>query len=225
MDGDAGFETLCDVPLELDEAAVERGEDVIIGDADVRLLHDNRIALAKGRTTRLSPTGAADGRAYYDVPLMCVVHSHPECRFRWARLVVDLAPTPEARIRDMSPREVRGDTPVEIETTVSLGLKFQLVEKGPGVDVSPEFTRKRTAYFPQIISSGVGFRKGYWDFLALADEYLHADRELRLLVEAPADRPVDARFDLRAKVRLAGIAGLIPLLARTGAVRETYRLS
>ena len=219
MNNQNAFEVLFERSFDVDdEASAELGgEEVIIGDHDIRLLlRENRIALAKGKS---SPVQSNDpGLAYYDVPLICVVMSHPECRFRWSRLIVDLGQTKEARIRDMSPREVRGDKPVQLTTSVGVGLKFELVES------ELTTTESRTVYYPEIVSAGPGFTKGYWDFLALTSDYLHANRELRLLVSAPVGVPLQARFTLRAKVRYSGIAGKIPLLARSGEINEIYRL-
>ena len=171
-----------------------------------------------------SPQDAHPDVIYYDIPLICIVHSHPECRFRWSRLMIDLSPTTEARIRDMSPREVWGDKPVELKTTIGIGLKFTTVANVVNAEMNPEYTNSRTVYYPEIVSSGPGFTKGYGDFLALSSEYLHANRELRLLISVPANIPTHAHFNLRAKVTFPGIAKLIPLLIRSGSIDETYRL-
>ncbi|MBE1584293.1 hypothetical protein ACFPOI_29930 [Nonomuraea angiospora] len=214
---------IADTPLEVDDEglAVERDADAagrIIGDRDIRLLlRENRIALSRGETSRVSDTVC-------DVPLTCVVHSHPQCRFVWSRLMVDLTPTPDAVIKDMAPREVMADQPVELKTTVGVGLKFEIAAKALSAEAKPEYSSSQTVYYPRIVSSGTGFTRGYWDFLALGERYLHADRELRLLVSAPEGRPVRARFQLRARVRFGGLAGLIPLLARGGAIDEVHRL-
>lgn len=219
------FEPLFTASLDLDEAGLERGDEAIIGDQVIRLLlRENRIALAKGKSALVQPAGAEPGISYYDVPLICVVHSHPECRFCWSRLVVDLSPTRGARICDMVPGEVEGDNPVELKTTFGGGLKFETVAKILNTELTGEYTTSRTVYYPKIVSSGPGFTRGYWDFLALSSDYLHANRELRLLISAPADVHVQARFNLRAKVRLAGTTRLIPLLVRSGEIDETYRL-
>jgi hypothetical protein len=222
------FNILFESALDLDEAGVERNEEAIIGDENIRLLlRENRLALAKGKSVLVEqPLAGADPQlTYYDVPLMCVVHSHPECRFRWSRLMVDLSPTPEALIRDMSPREIRGDKPVELKTSIGVGLKFETASKIVNAEMQPEFSTSRTVYYPEIVSSGINLVRGYWDFLALTSDYLHANRELRLFISAPAGETVVARFNLRAKVKLAGFAGLIPLLARRGQIEETYRLN
>jgi hypothetical protein len=221
-------ETIIDAELDLDENVLgeERGPTAamdIIGDQDIRLvLRRNRIALAKGRSTSVP---GEDGIVGYDVPLTCVVHSDPRCRFRSSRLLIDLSPTPDARITDMAPREVVDDRPVELTTTVGLGLKFSVLSKVLGAELTPQYSQKRTVYYPQIVASGTNFNRGYWDFLALDNQYLHADRELRLLVSAPAGQEVRARFQLRATVRMDGVAGMIPLLARSGHIEGTYQLS
>jgi len=226
MSPESDLETLFDTPLELDEPGVDRGDAAIIGDETIRLLlRENRIALAKGKSTPVSaPEGADSELAYYDVPLVCVVHSHPECRFRWSRLAVDLSPTKGSIIHDMSPREIRGAQPVELKTSIGVGMKFEIIPRVLGAEVTPEYAKSRIVYYPEIVSSGPGFTTGYWDFLALTSDYLHANRELRMLISAPDGTPVHARFRLRAKVKFAGAAGLIPLLVRSGEIDKTYRL-
>ena len=228
MSRENDFAILFDVPLDLDEAGIESGrsDEAIIGDETVRLmLRENRIALAKGKTNVVNPLAGVDpSLAYYDIPLVCVIHSHPECRFRSSRLMVDLSPTKGTLIRDMVPREIKGDKPVELKTSVGLGLKFNVVSDVLSAEVKPEFATSRTVYYPEIVSSGTNFTKGYWDFLALTSDYLHVNRELRLLISAPKEVPVQARFNLRAKVTFAGAMGLIPLLGYSGEINETYRL-
>jgi len=223
------LEVLLDVALDVDEEAdrAERGDETVIGDQRIRLLlRENRIALAKGGTTVVQPgEGAEPGLAFYDVPLVCVVHSHPECRFRWSRLTIDLTPTNGATIRDMSPEEIRGDKPVELKTTIGVGVKFETKARVLSAEAKPEYTSSRTVYYPEIVSSGKKFSIGYWDFLALTSDYLHANRELRLLVSAPKGEMVKARFNLRAKVGCPGIVGLIPLIGRRKAELDgVYRL-
>jgi hypothetical protein len=220
-------QTFIDTEFDLDEDSLvaERDQTApdIIGDQDIRvLLRENRIALASGSVTTV-PT--PDGEpALYDLPLSCVVHAHPRCTIEWSRLLVDLSPTDGARISDMSPREVSDTNPVELTTTVGVGLKFEILSKVVSAEVHPELTRKSTVYFPQIVSSGPGFVRGYWDFLSTNGRYLHVDRELRLLITAPRDQPVQARFQLRARVNVRGLAGVIPLLARGGTIDQIHTL-
>jgi hypothetical protein len=222
---DSTFRQLFDVPLEIDHAGVDRSDDAaddIVGDGNIRLLmRDNRISLAIGKIKQFRETGTT----HLDLPLIVSVHSHPECQFRWSRLIVDLSPTPLARIGDISPREVRGDNPMEIKTSVGIGFKFEIAAKVFGVEISPKAEQSRTVYYPDIVSSGIGTNKALWDFLALTSDYLHANRELRLLVSAPQGTPLRVRFTLRAKVKMKGFAGLIPLLAAGGQIEDTYVLS
>jgi hypothetical protein len=219
----SAFRQLFETRLQIDDTGLERSDEVddIVGDESIRLLmRENRIALAIGPINRLEETDAT----HADVPLIVTVHSHPECRFRWSRLIVDTSPTSGARIADLSPREVRGDKPIEIKTSVGVGFKFETAAKVLSAEVSPKIEQSRTVYYPEIVSSGLGTKKALWDFLALASDYLHANRELHLLVSIPRGTPLMVRFTLRAKVKMQGFAGLIPLLAADGEIEETYLL-
>lgn len=226
MDNFNTSETLFDMALDLDEAALERDVETIIVDEDIRLfLRENRIALVKGNAVQVqSEEAEASKTIYYDIPLFCIIHAHPECRFEWARLVVDLSVTKDARIHDMAPREVRGDKPVELKTTVGIDLKFEVIANILGGDISAEHTTSHTVYYPEIISSGLSSARGYWDFLASKGERVHVDKELRLLVSAPKGHFLQARFKLWSKVRVAGIVGLLPLFVKGNKVNEIYRL-
>ncbi len=226
MEQELTFEPLLQTALELDEEGLDRKDEAIIGDQNIRfLLRENRIALQKGRTIAYPCLGEEDrGTTYYVVPLICVVHSHPECRFEWSRLTVDLSPARGARIRDMVPLEIR-EKPVEIKTSVGLGLKFETTRHLlGGAEVKAEYQHSRTCYYPDIVSCGIGFDVGYWDFLALTSDYLHSNRELYLLVQSPSEQRPLARFNLTAKVKLAGVLRSVPLLARKGAIDEVYKL-
>lgn len=104
------------------------------------LLRKNRIALARGAVAAV-PSGQDDVAAY-DVPLACVVHAHPHCSIQWSWLLIDLSPTEGARISDMAPREVADDHPVELTTTVGVGLKFEILAKTLSAELKPEVTAK-----------------------------------------------------------------------------------
>jgi hypothetical protein len=97
----------------------------------------------------------------------------PECRFRWSRLIVDLTPTRGAVIRDLEPKEVLGDRPVELMTTIGARLKFQTSLKVLQAEPKLEYATSRTIYYPEIVAVGDGTPKAYWDFLALGTDYLH----------------------------------------------------
>ena len=211
-----GFELLTELPFDLDHEEADRSVTEILDDDTLQLLkRENRVGLARGTPGRVDSAEVEPGRQVVDVPLLFLLHPHPECTFSWSRIVIDLAPTPGTVIADMVPRGVE-DLPVDVETKVGVGLKFSTVVKAVDVEASPELARKRTVYFPTMSASGTGFHKGYWDFFAKAGDYLHADKELRLLIDSPEDTPVKAAVVVRAKVRFRGFARLIPLLARTG---------
>ncbi|MFF3441776.1 hypothetical protein [Streptosporangium sp. NPDC002721] len=220
------FESDLDVDTEVLREQTRRGA-AIVGDDDIRLLNrQNRIALAKGPTVEVPAEPPCDPtQSYFDIPLTCIVHAHPRCRFRWARLVVDFSGTAKAVIRDMSPREIRGESPVEIKTIVGAALNFEVVPTLLSAETSRERSETRTVYYPQILSSGPSFQRGYWDFLSLQEEYPHSDRELRLLVSAPTGTRLKARFRLKAEVALRSTDRILPLLARGGEIDETYLLT
>lgn len=220
MEDDSDYELVAEFGLEIDEQATKRSTYTASEERSLRVLgHENRIGIAM-RAPR--PAESDDpNRAGYDIGMMLAVHAHPECRFVWSRLVVDLSGTPDAMIEDMVPDEVE-DSAVEIDTTVK-GLKFATVLKVVNVEVNPELARKRTTYFPTMTASGAGFRKAYWDFMAKGNDYLHANRELRLLISAPAGKPVVATVVVRAQVRLLGLKNLVPLRKR-GSLEATVNL-
>jgi hypothetical protein len=226
------FQPLLSASLEIDDEGISRGDGGtdgagftrFVADKQIQLLmRENRIGVALGRISRAVGEVGSAGTA--DVPMIVTVHSHPECRFNWSRLTVDLTPTPGAIVRDMSPLEVRGDKPVEIKTSVGIGLKFETAVKLLSAEVKPEFSQSRTVYYPEIVASGLKSTSAIWDFLALSSDYLHANRELRVLVSSPSDAQLRVRFRMRARVRMSGFAGLIPLLAAKGEIDETYLLS
>ncbi|MFK3984309.1 hypothetical protein ACI2K4_28545 [Micromonospora sp. NPDC050397] len=236
MRAETAYEPLFDSALEVDEAdlrtLVRRGE-VVIDDRDVALFqHRNRVALALGPVLRMADGGpaapdgsAAEAVAHYDISLLCVLHPSAGCAFRTARLTVDLRPTDGAVVRDMSPREVLGDNPVEITTTVGAGLRFNVVPAVLEVDARREQASTRSFHRPTIVTSGRGFARAFWDFRSRPGDQLQPDRQLRLLVEAPAGAPLLARFNLTARVSMGGAAQLIPLLRRRTEIDQTYRLA
>ncbi|MGH8326197.1 MAG: hypothetical protein ACRET2_05485 [Steroidobacteraceae bacterium] len=220
MEDDSDYEIVTEFELEVDQQEADRSTYTASEERSLSPLgRDNRIGVAM-RAPR--PAESDDpNRAVYDIGLMLAVHAHPECRFVWSRLVVDLSRTPNAMIEDMVPDKVE-DSAVEIETSIK-GLKFVPVLKVINVEVNPELARKRTTYFPTMTASGAGFRKAYWDFMAKGNDYLHANRELRLLISAPAGQPVVAALVVRARVRLLGVKNLVPLRKR-GSLEATINL-
>jgi hypothetical protein len=209
------METLwADIPLDADEGEQhERAGSAVVVDESVRLLaRENRIGIWRGETRRNSVDGGAG--SVLDVPLRCVAHPHPDCRFRWVRLVVDFG-TDDSIIIDLSPREVRGVDPVKIVTQYSGGLSFEVERLNLGPEFSLERSSEQQVYFPDITSSGLGLSHAIWDFHAVGEAPLHVDRDLRLLVRVPisVDR-MEVKFTLRASVAARGLTGLLPVLGR-----------
>lgn len=229
---EAGFDPLVDLTLDLDVEEIDRSElnltsDGIIDDETIELLRRaNRIGLARARPHPVNSAAVPHGRSVVDIPLLFALHAHPDCVYEWARIIVDLSSTQDAIIADMSPRDVQ-DIAVDVETTVGTELSLSVAAKAVDIGARPEMTRKRTVFFPTVTASGTGFRKAYWDFHTKAGDYLHADKELHLLVNAPSGVAVTAALTARAKVRFRGLARLIPLLGRTGGIDspEAVRLA
>jgi hypothetical protein len=217
------FKPLVELSFDIDPEAPERDrEDVaageILDDATIDLMRkENRVGLARGVVTPVTGPTVPAGRAVVDIPLLFVLQAHPECTYRWCRIVIDLTPTETASVRDMSPRGVE-DIAVDVETTVATALGFKIAAAAVDLSAKPELTRKRTVFMPTVASSGVGFRKAYWDFYPKGGDYLHADKELHLLVDAPESVPVMAAVSVRARVQMKGFLRLIPLVGKTGGV-------
>jgi hypothetical protein len=227
------FEPVANLAFDIDDDELDQDERyrddlfAVIDDVTIELLRrDNRVAIARGVPTPSSSPAVPLGRSFIDVPLQFALQAHPECVYSWARIIVDLSSTQDAVIADMSPRDVT-DVPLEVETTLGVDLSLSLLTKVVDIGAKPEISRKRTVFFPSVTATGTGFRKAYWDFYPKAGDYLHADKELHLLVDAPAGAPVTAGVTVRAKVRFRGLPRLIPLLCRTGGVdgSQTIRLA
>ena len=223
---DTMWQPLFETALEVDESGVvaDRHGIAIVGDRDVSLLGRlNRVALALGPVT---PLGYAPNKTDvgYDISLRCVFHPHSGCHFRSAKLVVDLGATPGAVVQDMVPREVRGESPVELTTTVGTGLSFDIIPSVAEGQLKRERSARQTVYHPLILSSGRGFTRALWDFRSAQDADLHPERELRLLVTAPRGVAVLARFNLRGHVTLDSGGRPLPFLRKKSEINETYRL-
>ncbi len=218
-----GFDLLGLVTPAVEEDEPDRAYQRV-DEATVSLLRrETRIGLARGEVTAVD-TGdpAVQG---YDIPLICVVQTHPECTVRWSRLVIDLSPSPGATIADMSPTLVEGEEPIEIETSLGAGLSFSAAGAALGADLTPQLIRRRTVYCPRITSSGVGFSTAYWDFHASDREFLHVNEELRLLVRAPAAVAVDAVVTMRARVLPRGLGRVVRFSGKLAGFEGTCRLT
>jgi hypothetical protein len=200
--------------LEVDEDAIaERAEPVSLS-KEIRLLaRANRLALRCDPAARHADQ--IPGLDVIDFPVHCVAHAHPDCRFRWARVTLDLAAGSGASIRDLSPRDEVTDHPVKITTTYHGGLSFTIAALPLSPDLSAERTTEQDVYFPAITTSGIGFSHAIWDFTAIGSAPLHVDRTLRLLATVPAgNTQVPVTITLRAAVITRGFLGAVPLIGR-----------
>jgi hypothetical protein len=225
------FEPIADLAFDIDDELERHRESEpgdqpfassVIDDKTIELLgRDNRVAISRGAPAHSSSPSVPPGRSYIHVPLRFALQAHPECVYTWARIIVDLRSTQDALIADMSPRDVT-DVPLEVETTLGLDLSLSLLTKVVDLGAKPEISRKRTVFFPSVTATGTGFHQAYWDFYPKAGDYLHADKELHLLINAPAAKPVMAGVTVRAKIRFRGLPRLIPMLCRTGGVDGSH---
>jgi hypothetical protein len=203
--------------LDIDEDAIAERAEPIILDREIRVLaRANRIALVREPAAR--HPGQLPGLDAIDFPLRCVAHAHPDCRFRWVRITLDLAGASGSSIRDLSPRDEITDHPVKITTSYHGGLSFAVAALPLHPDLAAERTTERDVYFPTITTSGIGLTHAIWDFTAVASNALHVDRSLRLLATIPASTPqVPVKITLRASVIARGVLGAIPLIGRQSA--------
>jgi len=198
--------------LEIDEDTEREGS--VVADQEIRVLaRASRLAIRCDPATR--HRGDAPGTDVVDFPLHCVAHAHPDCRFRWVRVTLDVSGTAGASIADLSPRDEISEHPVKITTTYSSGLKFDIAAIPLQPDLSAERTTEQDIYFPAVSVSGVGFGYAIWDFTAIGEAPLKVDRTLRLLAAIPAAASeIPARLTVRASVTTRGLPGKIPLIGR-----------
>jgi hypothetical protein len=206
----------------IEEPFLERAAGGPLADEQVRLWgRENRLALWRGDIVRTYYD--LGRRMVLDIPLRCIAHPHPECRFRFVRLVADFGTGPagqpqEAKVEDLSPRMVVGEDPVRIVTKRAGSLLFELEELKLGPRLTAEQEREYVVYFPEIRGAGVGFAAVTWDFSAVPIAPLHVDRDLRVLVSFPASTSeVLATFRIEAKVEWQGLAALVPLVGSRSA--------
>ena len=204
--------TWAEPALEIDEQT-ERGGAIGV-DQEIRVLaRANRLAIHCDPATRHD--GPTAGTQLLDFQLRCVAHAHPECRFRWVRVTLNLSETDGAYVTDLSPRDEVSEHPVKVTTRYSGGLKFDIAAVPLHPDLSAERETEQDVYFPQVSVSGVDFGYAMWDFTAVGEEPLKVDRALRLLAAVPAPgADVPVQLTLRALVTARGAVGRIPLIGR-----------
>jgi hypothetical protein len=227
---DEEFRLLFDEPLDIDKGRLSESTrgDVVLGDKDLSILsRPNRVALGLGTVGSRGRLPGQQALSCYDVPLRCVLHAAAGCHFTAARLVVDLNPyggTPVVLVRDMTPREVKGGDPVEVTTTVSAHLTFDIVPHVLSADAGREQSTTRKVHYPQITTSGKGFHKAIWNFTSVPGQHLHAEHEMRLLVSVPEGMKVSAAFNLVAQISPDGMARVIPLFRKREEIGKIYPL-
>jgi hypothetical protein len=107
------------------------------------------------------------------------------------------------------------DHPVKVTTSYKSGVSFDIAAVALSPEVAVERTREQDVYFPILRVSGIHLRRAIWTFEAPGEQPLHIDRNLRLLLTAPAATAgIRALFTMRAKVAVNGFAGLVPMLGR-----------
>jgi hypothetical protein len=185
--------------LDVDDSS-ER-ESAIVADEEVRVLaRANRLAIRCDPAVRHRGDGARDGARLdvLDFALRCVAHAHPDCRFRWVRVTLDLSGTAGVSITDLVPRDEVSEHPVTISATYHAGVTFDIAAIPLKPELSADRTIEQDVYYPKISVSGVGFGYAMWEFTAVGEEPLKVDRPLRLLAAVPA----------------RGFPGRIPLVGR-----------
>jgi hypothetical protein len=201
-----------DPPLDIDDGAERDG--AIVADEEIRVLaRASRLAIRCDPAVR--HPGDVPGTDVLDFPLHCVAHAHPECRFRWVRVTLDLSGTVGACITDLVPRDEVSEHPVKISATYHAGVTFDIAVVPLKPDLSAERSTEQDVYYPKISVSGIDFGYAVWDFAAVGEEPLKVDRPLRLLAAVPAGpAEIPARVTLRAAVAARGFLGTIPLIGR-----------
>ena len=196
-------------PLDIDQQAERIGS--LTAEREIRVLaRANRLAI---RCQAVARHRGALGTDVIDFPLRCIAHAHPECRFRWVRVTLDLSGTAGVSIADLSPRDEISEHPVKISTTYTGGLKFDIAMLPVHPELSAEHSTEQDVYFPKISVSGIDFGYAIWDFTAIGDEPLKVDRPLRLLATIPAAAAeIPAQITMRASVAARGLPGKIPLV-------------
>ncbi|MCU7826958.1 hypothetical protein [Kitasatospora sp. DSM 101779] len=207
-----------DIPLEIDtEAVEERAEALGLEDEAVLLARGSRLAFRAdpGAWVQYDPPP----QVLVDLALRCAVHRHPDVELSWVRLTVDLPD--DGFVLDLSPDGEIADRPVRVVTRYGGGLSLQseLVPVGP--ELTAERVREEDVFLPGLTVSGRDFSYAQWDFLQQGGTPLHVDRVLRALVALPpATVELPLTVTLRARVKVKGLMGTVPLLGSRRITRK-----
>jgi hypothetical protein len=206
-----------DVELDLDTDAIDErfAGEVVIDEDLTTLARQNVLSLWRSEPERVD---LDDGTAAVEIALRCTAHPHPECRFRWVRLTVDFAATPDAQIADLSPRDEVATEPVKLTTTRKAALSFKIESVPLTPSAGYQRVSEQNVYLPSVTASGINLRRAIWTFSAAGESPLHVDRDLRLLLSVPAAAStIPVLMTLRAKVAVTGLMHIIPLLGSRSA--------
>jgi hypothetical protein len=201
-----------DVPLKVDEAALRGGDGIVMNEQIATIVGESSLSLWRDEPVwlKMDSTDCA-----VDLSLRCVAHAHPESRFRWVHLTADFSRSPGVIVSDLSPRDEVSDHPVKVTTTYKGGISFDIAAVALSPEIAVERTREQDIYFPILRVSGIHLHRAIWTFEGPGEQPLHIDRNLRLLLAAPAaTEGITMVLTMRAKVVVNGLARLFPLLGR-----------
>lgn len=218
-------ELLFDAELEPDRESIERATRDVVGEQRIKVIgRENRVRLYKQEPVQInsyvSPGIREADTDYFSISFRCTLHPHPECRFQYARVAIDMSEhSPGVIVRDLFPREVVAPLAIEKNLKLTAALEYGFLKVA--VDRSTKFSQE--IYYPKLYSFGRDSQTAYWDFRAIGDDVIRSDGLLFMLLSAPSNSSVHARITVAASVR-TGASLIIPLAIRKGQIEETYRL-
>lgn len=192
---------LLDVPLIPDPDALEE-----LGPPEVKAIADedwrgSRLLIAQAGAQPITP-GDQPGGA---VELICTFQPAHNCRFVWARLLLNLTNPPGICILDLAPRTVREHEPVKftIDDKGSLSVTYLGIEAGVGADVRTEYA----IYHCSVQGSGAGTALARWDFSEDPTIRNGIGREQSLVLTLPVTGVIAGSITISARLARPGLAG------------------
>jgi hypothetical protein len=174
---------------------------------------------------------------FHYVRLTCSFLSDKDCRFDWARLVVELngklrnGETVQAKpiAWDISPNDVSSEIRCKREFTFTPELKFSIIPEvlDAGVHGGVSESKEYVVYEPQITSFGLNGSKVAWDFRRTKEKGIWGDKSLLLVVRTTKGSRVNGRFLIGAEVT-SHLSKWIPIPVserKDGIVDKVYDLS
>jgi hypothetical protein len=199
---------------QLDKAAQQERGDIYDGDISGLFLRENRVALVSEPI--IHHPGPAD-KAMLELSLNCMVQPHPESQFDWFSLVVNFRENPGViiKIKDLTPREVKGTDPVKHTVKYGGGLTFEVGSVKLGPSATYETSNETLIYYPEVTGIGLNTSVATWNFSSATGAGVVIDRSLKLLLEVPTDlKQLRTRFIASGLVKRKSLLGKIPLLAQ-----------